>query len=245
MEPDITKIVTTLLGLGKFGVISTAFLIFLYKINDITSFHQYITSRKSKALKEALDAGIVTGRSADYLKESLENSLYKRFEGISWDKPFREKLLKLRVDSNGKLTMKMFKRADIFIITIDGNPVISISCIEKLFLNFLKITGFLMLMISAALVLIMSFWFSGITDLNDVIFKLKAYVILLLLMIFSAMFSLREAQSLKFALEIDKELARNSQYQSQIEVCNFPALYSSLIMNIKQIWKSTKTFFTG
>lgn len=245
MEPNITTVVTTLLGLGKFGVISTVFLIILYKIKDITSFHDYLTSRKNKALKEALDAGIITDRSADYLRESIENTLYKRFEGVSWDKPFREKLLKLRDDSNGQLTMKMFKRADVFVVMINGNPTVNISCMEKLFLNFLKIMGFLMLVIAVTLILIMSFSLNSITDFNTVIPRLTVYIALILLIVFSAMFALREAQSLKFATIIDKELCKNSQYQSQIELCNFPALYSSLFLNIKQIGKSIKAFFTG
>lgn len=245
MEPDITTIVTTLLGLGKFGVISTIFLIILYKIKDITSFHDYLTNRKSKALKEALDAGVITDRSADYLKESVENSLYKRFEGVSWDKPYREKILKLRDNSNGQLTMKMFKRADIFIVMVDGNPTVNISCMEKLLLNILKIIGFLMLVIAVILILILSFSLNVITDLNDIIPKLTVYIALIFLIAFSAVFSLREAQSLKFAKIIDKELCKNSQYQSQIELCNFPALCSSLLLNVKHVGRSVKTFFTG
>lgn len=249
MSLDATGFLKTLLGLGSFGTILAFLLIVLYKIKDITGFHDYLMNRKSKAVTEAFDAGIITGKSADYLKESLENSLYKKFEGVNWDKPFREKLLFLREQSDGQITFRKLKRANVFIENIDGAIIIKISCLEKLLFKILFIIGivifFAAIMILVLLFLALSIEINSILNLNYNFSETVPIAVLILFFLLSSVSSMKEAQSLKFALEIDKELSKNSQYQSQIEVCNFPALYSSLILNIKQIWKSTKSFFTG
>lgn len=250
MDIDINEVLTTLLGLGNFGAVLAVFLVVLYKINDITSIHDYLTSRKIKAVKEALETGVVTERSADYLKESIEDSLYKRFEGVKWDKPFREKLLKLRDDSNGQITMKMLKRADVFIMTYEGSPVIRISCFEKFLLNLLMLIGFILLFTVFVLTVLIVVWIttvfaSGDSEIKDIISTLIIYGLSLIITVLGAFSSLKEAQSLNFAIQIDKELSRNSQYQSQVETCNLPALYKSLLMNIKNIFKSIISFVTG
>lgn len=124
MSLDITELLNTLLELGSFGLILAAFLVVLFKVKDIASIYDYLTNRKNKAITEAINSGLITDKSAGYLKESVENNLYKSFEGVNWDKPFREK-------SNGQLTFNKIKRAVIFIEPKENSLVVKINCLEE------------------------------------------------------------------------------------------------------------------
>lgn len=247
MSLDITELLNTLLGLGSFGLILAAFLVVIFKVKDIANFHDYLTSRKNKAIIEAIDSGIITNKSADYLKESVENNLYKNFEGVNWDKPFREKLLDLRESSNGQITFSKIKRAVIFIEPKDGSLVVKINCLEKIFLRASLIMGVLMLLVAISIFVLFVLGLESeitiATSMSQFFARQASIIFLSFLFIFSSIWLIREGQSLKFALEIDQIFSKNENYQSEVDQCNIRSLLGSLWKNIKSVGSKIKSIY--
>ncbi len=247
MSLDITELLNTLLGLGSFGLILAAFLVVLFKVKDIANIHDYLTSRKNKAIIEAINSNLITNKSADYLKESVENNLYKNFEGVNWDKPFREKLLDLRDKSNGQLTFNKIKRAVIFIESKNGLLVVKINCLEKIFLRVSLIIGILMLLIGITIfVLFLLGLESEITNANSMsqfIAKQASTIFLAFLFILASIWLMKEGQALKFALEIDLLLSQDQSYQSEVAKCNVRSLISSLWQTMKAVGSKIKNTY--
>lgn len=237
MSLDITELLNTLLGLGSFGLILAAFLVVLFKVKDIANIHDYLTSRKNKAIIEAINSGLITNKSADYLKESVENNLYKNFEGVNWDKSFREKLLDLRDKSNGQLTFNKIKRAVIFIESKNDSLVVKINCLEKIFLRVGLIMGILMLFMAISIfVLFLLGLESEITtapSMSQFFARQASTIFLAFLFMLASIWLMKEGQSLKFALEIDQILSRNEAYQSEVGKCSIRSLMSSLWQGMK------------
>lgn len=232
MSLDLTELLNTLLGLGSFGLILATFLVVLFKIKDIANIHDYLTSRKNKTLIEAINSGLITDKSADYLKESVENNLYKAFEGVNWDKPFREKLLKLRDNSDGYLTFNKIKRAVIFIEPKNGWLVVKINCLEKLFLRISLIMGILMFFMAISIFVLFLLGLESeivnATSMSQFIAKQASTIFLAFLFSLVSIWLMKEGQSLKFALEIDQILSKDETYQSEVANCNICTLISSL-----------------
>ena len=247
MSLDITELLNALLELGSFGLILAAFLVILFKVKDITSIHDYLTSRKNKAIIEAINSGLITDKSAGYLKESVENNLYKNFEGVNWDKSFREKLLDLREKSNGQITFNKIKRAVIFIESKDGSLVVKINCLEKVFLRVSLIMGILMLLMAISVfvlfVLGLESEITTATSMSQFFARQASIVFLAFLFMFASIWLMREGQSLKFALEIDQILSKNERYQSEVENCNIRSLLNSLWQTIKSVGNNIKSIY--
>lgn len=247
MSLDITELLNTLLGLGSFGLILAAFLIVLFKIKDIANIHDYLTSRKNKAITEAINSRLITHKSADYLKESVENNLYRSFEGVNWDKSFREKLLDLKEKLNGQLTFNKIKRAVIFIESKNDSLVVKINCLEKIFLRVGLAMGILMLLMGITILVLFLLGLESelatATSIRQFILKQAVTISLAFLFMFASIWLMREGQSLKFALEIDQILSKDGRYQSEVAKCNIRSLISSLWQAIKSVGNKIKSIY--
>lgn len=247
MSLDITEFLNTLLGLGSFGLILAAFLVVLFKVKDIANIHDYLTSRKNKVITEAINSGLISNKSADYLKESVENNLYKSFEGVNWDKSFREKLLDLREKSNGQLTFNKIKRAVIFIESKNGLLVVKINCLEKIFLRVSLIMGVLMFLIGITIFVLfllgLESEITNATSMSQFFARQASVIFLAFLFMFASIWLMREAQSLKFALEVDQILSKDERYQSEVGNCNIRSLLNSLWQTIKSVGNKIRSIY--
>ena len=247
MSLDITELLNTLLELGSFGLILAAFLVVLFKVKDIASIHDYLTNRKNKAITEAINSGLITDKSAGYLKESVENNLYKSFEGVNWDKPFREKLLNLREKSIGQLTFNKIKRAVIFIEPKENSLVVKINCLERIFLRVSSIMGILMLLMAISIFVLFLLGLESeiitATSMSQFFARQASIIFLALLFMLASIWLMREGQSLKFALEVDQILSKDTRYQSEVAKCNIRSLTSSLWQAIKSVDSKIKSIY--
>lgn len=240
MSLDITELLNTLLELGSFGLILAAFLVVLFKVKDIASIHDYLTNRKNKAITEAINSGLITDKSAGYLKESVENNLYKSFEGVNWDKPFREK-------SNGQLTFNKIKRAVIFIEPKENSLVVKINCLERIFLRVSSIMGILILLMAISIFVLFLLGLESeiitATSMSQFFARQASIIFLALLFMLASIWLMREGQSLKFALEVDQILSKDTRYQSEVAKCNIRSLTSSLWQAIKSVDSKIKSIY--
>lgn len=244
MLEDAIGIIEAVKDLGVLGFVFVFIVLVLHKIRDITDFYKFYSNRNTQLIESSLKDDLVSGLTKDHLEETIENNIYKKIKKVNWERPFREAVLQLHFEPNGNATFRKIKRAVFFIKHKDGDLIVKVTCLEKLFFRIAWLVAIAMLLLGIAIfavgIMSMDSFVSSSTNWKEFIIKLLSWIGLTLLYTFSAVWLLKQCQALKLALEIDEQLAKRVGYVSQVERCNIRAVLNSLWSDIKNNWKNIK-----